>query len=188
MADSTKSPGTEDIAERTEGAAAMSAFGVDARSHDRRMGHDISRMPPPIPGRCSTRAANWQAILAASGWVTAKFSRSWAISRFTDEAWQENGIYRRIGQSYTAWTQALDHWLDSSGLEGIERDRARFVLNASKDLLAPVNTLVGNPEALRRVRKAVASRCCRASRISSTTCSTTMATRRWRTVMRSKWR
>ena len=32
----------------------------------------------------------------------------------------------------------MDTWLQASGLEGIERDRARFVLNATRDLLAPV--------------------------------------------------
>jgi polyhydroxyalkanoate synthase subunit PhaC len=57
------------------------------------------------------------------------------------------------GQSlaYLAWTHSLDDWLDRSGLQGIERERARFVLDAAKDVLAPVNSLVGNPEALRRL-------------------------------------
>ena len=47
----------------------------------------------------------------------------------------------------------MDGWLEQSGLEGLERDRAQFVLNATKDVMAPVNTLAGNPEALRKVRE-----------------------------------
>ena len=69
-------------------------------------------------------------------------------SRFEDSAWSENPMYRRIGQSYLAWTKALDTWLEKSGLAGIERERARFVLDAAKDVLAPMNTFAGNPEAL----------------------------------------
>ncbi len=72
--------------------------------------------------------------------------------RFDDPAWQENAVYRRLGQAYVAWTNSLDEWLTASGLEGMQRERARYVLEAAKDVLAPVNTLPGNPEALRQVR------------------------------------
>ena len=65
----------------------------------------------------------------------------------------EHPLYRCLGQSYVAWSNALDQWLDASGLENIERERARFVLNIAKDVLAPVNTLVGNPAALRKLRE-----------------------------------
>jgi polyhydroxyalkanoate synthase len=104
-----------------------------------------------------------RALLAAGGQLAAEIGSIWfgesAISldevdkRFRDDAWRENAVYRRIGQSYLAWSQALDTWLETSGLEGIERDRAQFVLNAGKDLMAPMNTLLGNPEALRKARE-----------------------------------
>jgi len=73
--------------------------------------------------------------------------------RFQDPAWHESPIYRRLGQSYVAWTHALDGWLEESRLEGMQRERARYVLDAAKDILAPVNTLLGNPEALRIARE-----------------------------------
>jgi poly[(R)-3-hydroxyalkanoate] polymerase subunit PhaC len=73
--------------------------------------------------------------------------------RFTDPAWQESAVYRRLGQAYVAWTKALDGWLDDSHLEGMNRERARYVLDAAKDILAPVNTLPGNPEAMRVARE-----------------------------------
>ncbi len=70
--------------------------------------------------------------------------------RFGDEAWESSPIFKRIGQSYVAWTRSLDEWLAGSGLQGIEEQRARFVLSILKDLSAPPNTFVGNPEALRK--------------------------------------
>ena len=73
--------------------------------------------------------------------------------RFHDPAWHESALYRRVAQAYVAWTNSLDEWLINSGLEGMDRERARYVLDAAKDLLAPVNTLAGNPEALRRIRE-----------------------------------
>ncbi len=72
--------------------------------------------------------------------------------RFADKAWNTNPIYRRVGQTYIAWTQALDTWLDQAGLEGMEHERARYVLDTAKEFFAPVNTLVGNPAALRQAQ------------------------------------
>ncbi len=72
--------------------------------------------------------------------------------RFQDPAWEENPFYHRLGQAYVAWSQALDGWLEESRLEGMDRERARYVLDAAKDILAPVNTLPGNPEAMRIAR------------------------------------
>lgn len=152
MSDNTHRESSEDIAERTEGVAALSAFGVDARSIMDAWGSIID-----------SATAHPRALLETGRKLASDIGSIWLgdseigpdprDSRFSDESWQENPVYRRISQSYTAWTQALDEWLDRSGLEGIERDRARFVLNATKDLLAPVNTLVGNPEALKKVRE-----------------------------------
>lgn len=71
-------------------------------------------------------------------------------SRFQDEAWRTNPLFRRLGQSYLAWSRALDEWLEKSELEGINHERARFVLDIAKDLVAPMNTFVGNPAALKR--------------------------------------
>ncbi len=73
--------------------------------------------------------------------------------RFHDPAWHESAVYRRLGQAYVAWANSLDTWLDASGLEGMSRERARYVLDVAKDVLAPVNSLPGNPEALRNVRE-----------------------------------
>ena len=73
--------------------------------------------------------------------------------RFDDEAWRDNPIFRRLGQSYLAWGSALDKWLDEVDMEHMDRQRARYLIDVAKDIFAPVNTLPGNPVALRKARK-----------------------------------
>ncbi len=151
MSDAKSGKTTEEIADSTEGAAAQGAFGVDPKSIIDAWGtifENASTHPRALFDAGRKLAGDIGSIWLGDSEIHPELGDK----RFSDESWHDNALYRRIGQSYSAWTQALDHWLDSSGLEGIDRDRARFVLNASKDLLAPVNTLVGNPEALRKVR------------------------------------
>ncbi|MGE0622705.1 MAG: PHA/PHB synthase family protein [Pseudomonadales bacterium] len=152
MSREADSPDLEQIADRTEAAAAAPGFGIDARSILDTWGRILEEA-----------AEQPRAVLQAGRELGASLGNIWFgdsdvteppdDERFRDPAWQENGLYRRIGQSYRAWSEAMDTWLQASGLEGIERDRARFVLNATRDLLAPVNTLIGNPEALERLQE-----------------------------------
>jgi len=71
--------------------------------------------------------------------------------RFLDSAWQSNPFYRIALQSYLAWGNALAGFVDRSALDERSKDRARFVLQLITDALAPTNTLLGNPAALRKV-------------------------------------
>ncbi|MFU8815917.1 MAG: PHA/PHB synthase family protein [Pseudomonadales bacterium] len=142
----------EEIADRTGGVAAASAFGVDLRA--------IVDSWGVILGRARAQPA---AVLESTRHLGAELARIWlsssdlaadpADARFADPAWQEHPVFRRIGQSYLAWSRSLDDWLARSGLEGIDRERARFVLDAARDVLAPVNVLVSNPQALRTLRE-----------------------------------
>ena len=74
-----------------------------------------------------------------------------ADSRFADPAWEENPVFKRVRQSYVAWTRTLDEWLEKSGLQGIDRQRAEFLMDAAKDIYAPVN----NPFTPEAIKKAV---------------------------------
>src|SRR3954452_2036686 len=59
----------------------------------------------------------------------------------------------RLAQSYVAVTGALDRLLDdyaAGGADWREVEQARFVLNAFTSALAPTNTLLGNPDAVKR--------------------------------------
>ena len=143
---------TDDIAERTEGVAASNAFGVDTKAIMDAWGMVLNQAT--TQPRAVFEAGRKFAVDMTSIWLgSSDVNPSEADARFTDEAWSENPLFRRIGQSYLAWSNSLDDWLAASGLEGIEHDRARFVLSAAKDVLAPVNTLVGNPAALKKLQE-----------------------------------
>jgi polyhydroxyalkanoate synthase subunit PhaC len=73
--------------------------------------------------------------------------------RFADPAWSSNPGYRRLLQSYLATTGALGRLADAraaAGADWREIEQARFVLNALTSAMAPTNTLLGNPAALKR--------------------------------------
>ena len=71
--------------------------------------------------------------------------------RFTDPTWAENPGYRRLMQAYLATCGALDEVVEGIDLaDWRDRERARFVASLLTSTLAPTNTLVGNPAALKR--------------------------------------
>jgi polyhydroxyalkanoate synthase subunit PhaC len=70
--------------------------------------------------------------------------------RFVDQAWQESPLYRMVMQGYVAWTNALQGFVDRSKLDDRTKSRARFAVSLMTDALAPTNTLLGNPAALRK--------------------------------------
>jgi polyhydroxyalkanoate synthase len=149
----------ERAAESTEAAAVVPGFGVDARSFFdawSRILEEAADQPRAFLSAQAQLAENLAEI-----WLRGEADErddgvvppSAPDARFADPAWEESGLFRRLRQSYDAWSRSMDGWLEASGLEGLDRDRAQFVLNATKDVMAPVNTLAGNPEALRRIRE-----------------------------------
>jgi polyhydroxyalkanoate synthase len=73
--------------------------------------------------------------------------------RFADPAWSTHPGYRRLAQSYLAWSGALDRLVtdhEAGGADWREVEQARFVLNAFTSALAPTNTFLGNPAAIKR--------------------------------------
>jgi polyhydroxyalkanoate synthase len=71
--------------------------------------------------------------------------------RFTDRTWAENPGYRRLMQAYLATCGALDEVVEGIDLaDWRDRERARFAASLLTSTLAPTNTLVGNPAALKR--------------------------------------
>jgi polyhydroxyalkanoate synthase len=71
--------------------------------------------------------------------------------RFQDAAWTDNPLYRIYLQGYLAWTKALGGFVDRSDLEGKSKERARYVVSLLTEALAPSNTLLGNPAALKKL-------------------------------------
>jgi poly[(R)-3-hydroxyalkanoate] polymerase subunit PhaC len=72
--------------------------------------------------------------------------------RFADSAWTENPAYRRLAQSYFAWSAAVDRLADNPELESDWRRlaQARYTGALITAAAAPTNFLPGNPAALKR--------------------------------------
>lgn len=73
--------------------------------------------------------------------------------RFQDPSWTENPVYRRVGQGYLSLGRSLGRLVDdyeASGADWHDVERSRFAVQALTSLLAPTNTLLGNPAAIKR--------------------------------------
>jgi len=69
--------------------------------------------------------------------------------RFKDESWQKNPLYKRGMQSWLAMRKELNGWIKDSRMHPADQARAKFVTDLIVDALAPTNTLLGNPTAMK---------------------------------------
>ena len=69
--------------------------------------------------------------------------------RFSDPAWRDHPLYRRLGQGYLAFCDAAEALAEEGG-DWRQRERAKFLTGILTSTLAPSNTLLGNPAALKR--------------------------------------
>src|SRR5215813_9304237 len=73
-----------------------------------------------------------------------------ADRRFVDETWRDHPVYRRWMQAYLASREAVLGLVDEVDLDEKSRERGRFALTLLVEALAPTNTLLGNPGAVKR--------------------------------------
>jgi polyhydroxyalkanoate synthase subunit PhaC len=73
--------------------------------------------------------------------------RDW---RFANRAWQEHPFFRRLGQSYLAWCDAVFGVVDDAGLDWRTEERARFAATLFTAAVAPTNNPALNPDAIER--------------------------------------
>ncbi len=138
------------IPDRTEGVALTGVLGADLRSVTK-AGQEL--------------VADFMAQPTLMWETTQKFQRDlfdvWfgnsdietpEDARFEDEDWNKNPFFKRVRQTYVTWANSMDQWLERSGLEGIERQRAKFVMDAAKDVFSPANTPF-TPETIRTARE-----------------------------------
>ena len=143
----TADSAAEKAASRVEGVALGSMWGADRQS----MAEAWQQFTQYMSGQPAI-------ALEAQMRFSAELARIWFGGeelevpddpRFADPEWRNNPVFRRVRQSYVAWSRALDQWLERSGLEGIDRQRAQFLMDAAKDMYAPVNSPF-TPEAIRK--------------------------------------
>jgi polyhydroxyalkanoate synthase subunit PhaC len=71
--------------------------------------------------------------------------------RFSDPMWKNSPLYKAALQSYLLWRQSLNTFVDRANLPQKDADRARFALSLVTEAVAPTNTMLGNPAAMRRL-------------------------------------
>jgi polyhydroxyalkanoate synthase subunit PhaC len=98
--------------------------------------------------RSSLRLTRELARIARGGSEIAPERGDW---RFRDPTWRENPAYRRLMQSYLAWSAEVQEVIDDASLSWRDTERARFLATLVTTALAPTNTLAGNPEAIKRL-------------------------------------
>jgi polyhydroxyalkanoate synthase len=70
--------------------------------------------------------------------------------RFDDSTWRDSAVYRRLMQGHLALARESHRLAGDLGLAPRDEARARMALGIVADTLAPTNTLLGNPAALKR--------------------------------------
>ena len=71
--------------------------------------------------------------------------------RFDDPTWTEHPGYRRLKQVYLAFSREVDDVVEAAELDWRSKERAKFAAGILTSALAPTNTLLGNPAAIKRV-------------------------------------
>ncbi len=71
--------------------------------------------------------------------------------RFAEEMWKTNPFYHIGLQTYLTWRDSLNAFVNDADLDKKDADRARFVLSLFTEAVAPTNTLLGNPAAMKKM-------------------------------------
>lgn len=79
----------------------------------------------------------------------AKFAPQPKDRRFADSAWQKSPVYRRLMQGWLAFQTEVHGFIKSLDLDPVEHGRAMLVADIMIDAVAPTNTFVGNPSAVK---------------------------------------
>ncbi len=70
--------------------------------------------------------------------------------RFADATWKDSPAHRGLLQAYLAWAEAINGFIDKTGLSDVDKTRAHLIANIFIDAAAPTNSLLGNPAAVRQ--------------------------------------
>ncbi len=138
----------EGSSRQNEGVALNLALGVDREEVMQALQSLIGQLTEH-PRIISSVWQNLSTELVAITMGLSSIDAAKEDSRFRDDAYTNNPFFKRIGQYYIAWCRAMDNWLEQIELQGMDDKRARFLLGIVKDMMAPVNSLYSNPQAMK---------------------------------------
>jgi polyhydroxyalkanoate synthase len=136
---------------RPGGAGERAPTAQQPARHDSESKPAASAAATVTQGRVVVREAGY---LARELLRIAKGSSSVAAAksdwRFADPTWQQNPVYRRVGQAYLAFAGSMDRLVDEAEKSGKDADKARFAVTLLTSAVAPTNFLLGNPAAIKK--------------------------------------
>lgn len=101
----------------------------------------------PMTALNSLMSVNQQILSSLSGQSQLEPERG--DKRFNDPVWTSNPGYRMLMQSYLAWCRGIEGWVDDLDVGPREKLRVKLVTRLWTDAMAPTNTLLGNPAAMK---------------------------------------
>jgi polyhydroxyalkanoate synthase len=148
----TTQPGTQPVADdAADQAAPLDALLVDAALGPvRRFAPDASTVRFAVhlarrPVRTGRRLGGLAAELVRIGAGTSSVAPSKRDRRFTDPAWTENPLLRRVVQAYQAAGQTTEQLLGDAALGWRDQQRVRFLMDNLVAALSPSNLPLVNP-------------------------------------------
>jgi polyhydroxyalkanoate synthase len=110
-----------------------------------RLGASLARRPGKVAGRLIGLGRELGRV-AADG---ADVSPPRGDRRFSDPAWEENPLFRRLMQGYLATGETVDGLIGDAELDIQTERRVRFPIENLRDALAPTNFPWSNPAAIK---------------------------------------
>jgi polyhydroxyalkanoate synthase subunit PhaC len=105
----------------------------------------LARRPPALARRLGGLGAELARVAAGSSELApAKSDR-----RFSDRAWNESWMFRRLMQAYLGLSGTVDGLIDDADLEWQADRQVRFTLGNVLDAIAPTNFPLTNPSVLK---------------------------------------
>lgn len=102
----------------------------------------------------SVAAEQWLSLLGElSSIVVGKSERAPKAGdrRFSDPAWKENPWHSGLLKAYLAWGEAVNGLVDKASLGDVDKARARLATGILIDAVAPTNSMLTNPAAVRKL-------------------------------------
>ncbi|HKB29669.1 MAG TPA: hypothetical protein VKD26_02415, partial [Streptosporangiaceae bacterium] len=154
MTTTSNAPDAEELADQ---AAPLDALLVDAALGPvRRFAPDASaaRFAAALarqPRTTGRRLGSLAAELARIGAGTSALAAPKRDRRFTDPAWTENALLRRLMQAYLAAGQTAEQLVGDAALDWRDDKRVRFGVENLVDALSPSNVPLVNPASAKAV-------------------------------------